>query len=194
MRDTVYRIESNAAGGVTIGSAAGKEVYDACIITAGAATSQLASQVDLYTPSALLHHLCATFRLRDPRQQPPCLIERHSPWRPGVSTYQHLAAPGLWAVGAHVDPADCAWERGRDLVTSFERRLLMEYVRENLDNVDADIVSELSCNMASGWGDGFGVARTSNVVALYGDNLFKFAPVLGEILGGAVISGATFCP
>lgn len=167
----VAMLEDRGRHGVRLWTTAGTRDFDACVIAAGAATSALASQVELYTPTAMFHHLRVSFALRDANSRPPCIIERHEPWRPGVATYQHLAAPGLWAVGAHVDPALCRWERGRSTVMSHERELLRDYARQVLDGVaDDTILDEIPCSMTSGWGDGFGVTRSENVIAVYGDN------------------------
>ena len=188
--DTVYRIESYGAG-VRVWSAAGRSEFDACVIVAGTGTTALAAQVELYTPSVLFHHVRFTFLLDDPALRPHCLIEKSEAWRPGFTTYQHLAAPGQWAVGAHFDPAETAWELGRELVTSTSRRHTVDYVRENLVGVGDRIVDELYCNVAASWGDGYGVQRNGGVLTLYGDNLFKLAPVLGQTLADAALSGAT---
>jgi len=188
--DTVYRIELLDAG-TRVWSAAGRRDFDACVIVAGAATCWLAAQVELYTPSALFHHVRLTFGLRDPALAPRCLIDRTETWRSGFTTYQHLAAPGRWAVGAHFASADSAWELGRERVVSTSRRLTVDYVRENLDGVDDRILDELYCNVTASWGDGYGVQRNGSAIVLYGDNLFKLAPVLGQLLADAAITGST---
>jgi len=188
--DTVYRIELLDSG-TRVWSAGGRRDFDACVLVAGAATCSLAAQVELYTPSALFHHVRLTFPLADPARRPPCLIDKSESWRPGFTTYQHLTAPGKWAVGAHFDPADTAWELGRDRVVATSRRLTVDYVRQKLDGVEDRIVDELYCTVTASWGDGYGVQRNGGVLTLYGDNLFKLAPVLGQLLADAALSGST---
>ena len=76
-------------------------------------------------------------------------------------------------------------------MASTSRRLTVDYVRENLDGVRDTIVDELYCNVTASWGDGYGVLRSGSVLTLYGDNLFKLAPALGQLLADAALSGCT---
>ncbi|HET8641916.1 MAG TPA: FAD-dependent oxidoreductase [Pseudonocardiaceae bacterium] len=191
VRDTVYRVEEGAHA--TVRTAAGSRGFDAVVIAAGLGTWQLALQVGLYTPSTVEHHVRLTFpigRRRPAAERPPALIDRSETWRPGFTTYQHLAAPGRWAVGAHFDPAAVAWEVGRERAVEVSRRRTVEYVRENLDGVAARAVDEVYCSTATGWTDGYGIARTAHVIALHGVNLFKLAPVIGQVLAGAALDGS----
>jgi sarcosine oxidase len=187
--DTVYRIEP-AGHGVRVWSGGGRQDFDAVAIVAGAGTCPLAAQVGLYTPSTLAHHVRFTFPMSDPAARPSCLIDKSEAWQPGFTTYQHLVAPGQWAVGAHFGADAVAWELGRERVVAHSRRLTAEYVRENLNGVEDRIVDELYCNVMTSWGDGYGAVRTDSVVALYGDNLFKLAPVVGELLADAILTGS----
>lgn len=189
--DTVYRLEERA-GGVRLHGAAGGLDADVVVIAAGRGTNALAEQVGLYTPSVLQHHVRFTFPVEDAGRRPPALIDKSETWRPGFTTYQHLTAPGRWAVGAHFDPADVAWEIGREHAVERSRLVTAEYVRENLEGVGDGIVDELYCNIGAGWADGYGVVRTGRVLAVHGDNLFKLAPVLGLALAAAVRDGS--CP
>jgi len=187
--DMVYRIEQLASG-ARVWSSTGNRAFDAAVVAAGTGTCQLAAQVGLYTPSALLHHVRLTFPLRDWSRRPPALIDNSQTWRPGFTTYQHLTEPGRWAVGAHFDPAQMAWELGRDRVVEQSRRLTVEYVRDDLDGVEDRPVDELYCAGTPGLTDGYRVVRTASVIALYGVNLFKLAPVIGQVLAGAVLDGS----
>jgi sarcosine oxidase len=71
------------------------------------------------------------------------------------------------------------------------RQLTVEYVRQCLQGVGEEPLEELYCDIVEGWGDGYGVKRNGAFLVLYGDNLFKFAPVLGCVLAEAALSGAT---
>lgn len=185
VRDTVYRVEE----GALVHTAGGSRQFDSVVIAAGLGTWQLALQVGLYTPSALEHHVRLTFPIGD-AGRPPALIDQSETWRPGFTTYQHLAAPGRWAVGAHFDPAAVAWEVGRERAVDVSRRRTVEYVRENLDGVDERAVDEVYCSTATGWADGYGIARTAHVIAVHGVNLFKLAPVIAQVLAGAALDGS----
>ena len=65
--------------------------------------------------------------------------------------------------------------------------LVTSYVRETLDGVEPVVLDELYCTTTSGLGDGFTASRNGAVLAIWGDNLFKFAPLLGEMLARAVL-------
>jgi len=187
--DLVYLIEEGPAA-VRVCAGSGSASFDAVVIAAGFGTCQLAAQVGLYTPSLLLHHVRFTFPMADVERRPPALIDKSETWRRRFTTYQHLTAPGRWAVGAHVDPAAVAWEVGRDPAVAVSRAQTVDYVRENLDGVQDQPVDEVYCNVVAGWADGYRIVRTARVVAGYGDNLFKLAPVLGRELARAAVDGS----
>jgi sarcosine oxidase len=158
--------------------------FDAVLLAAGAGTPALAAQVGIAVPGELEHHARFTFPL-DPAV----------PWRSwidlpaaGLGTYQHASGPGRWAVGGHLDAAATAWQVGRDAAIADARAAVLQYAREHL-TVEPRVVETLYCSPTPGLGDGFHVQRGGPVVALHGENLFKFAPVLGEVLAEAVISG-----
>ncbi|QYN36671.1 FAD-dependent oxidoreductase [Pseudonocardia sp. DSM 110487] len=101
-----------------------------------------------------------------------------------LSTYQHASGPGRWAVGGHLDPAVTAWEVGRDAATAASRDAVLEYAREHLA-VEPRIIETIYCTPTPGLGDGFHVQHAGRVVAVHGENLFKFAPVLGAAIAAA---------
>lgn len=181
----VYRLEVTDAG-VTLHSSAGPIPADRVVLAAGRGTWQLAAQVGVYVPTALAHHVRFTFPLRDPGARPPCWLDRTEAWRPGFTTYQQLAGPGRWAVGATLPEADAAWERGRAAVTERSRELVRAYAREVLA-VEDEIVEEVYCDFPPGLGDGIHVAGAGPVTALWGDNLFKHAPAIGAALATALL-------
>jgi sarcosine oxidase len=96
----------------------------------------------------------------------------------------------VWSVGGHLDPAATAWEVGRDAATTASRETVLRYVREHLE-VEPRIVDSLYCATISDLGDGFEVRRNGSILALYGNNLFKLAPVLGDLLATACANGST---
>ena len=190
VHETVRTLE-HSAGGVRVGTDSGWLSYDTGVLAAGAQTGVLGAQVGIDAPTTFAHHVRFTFPLRDPDLRPPCLIEKTESWRNGVTTYQHLVAPGLWAVGAHLPAGQNRWELGREAVVATARRLTSDYVRENLRDTGAEPVDEQYCDIMDGWGDGFSVARSGAFLSLYGDNLFKLAPVLGATLADAALNGST---
>lgn len=185
----VHRLEP-ADDGVVLHSSAGSVRVDSVVLAAGRGTWQLAAQVGIYVPTALAHHVRFTFRLRDPAARPPCWLDRTYAWRPGFTTYQQLAGPGRWAVGATLPDEDAAWERGRAAVTARSRDLVRAYAREVLVGVEDEIVEEVYCDFPPGLGDGIHVAAAGPVTALWGDNLFKHAPAIGASLATALLEDA----
>ncbi|TQS40938.1 NAD(P)/FAD-dependent oxidoreductase [Cryptosporangium phraense] len=184
--DVVRRITVGTAR-ATVHSEQDSWQCDAVLIAAGARTSELAGPLGLDVPSALEHHVRFTFPLSAPGGV-PCWIEQSGSWRPGYTTYGHLVAPGRWAIGGHL--ADASWELGRDEVRRRSLALASEYVREFLsDVVDPEPVDEVYCAPTPGLGDGIRVARAGPVLAVWGENLFKFAPALGADLAAAAASG-----
>jgi sarcosine oxidase len=166
-------------------------VFDSCVIVAGAATAALAGQVGLRVPTRLAHHCRFTFALADPAARPPCLLERSGAWQPGFTTYQHLTAPGKWAVGAHLPDTPLGVDQvSKDSAIAVARQATADYVRENLPGVTAEPVEALYCDSLQS-GDGYQVQRAGAVLSLHGDNLFKLAPILGEQLAAAAVTGST---
>jgi sarcosine oxidase len=170
-------------------TADGSLTADAVVLVAGAGTPTLAVQVGIDVPATLIHHARFSYPLRDPETEPPCWIDRSQSWRPGFGTYAHLAAPGRWAVGGTFPDADVAWERGREAVAAMSRDVVTRYVAECVTEVIPEPDEVVYCNSIQGLGDGIAVARTGPVLTAWGDNLFKFAPLLGEVLARAAVAG-----
>jgi sarcosine oxidase len=165
----------------------GEARYDRVVIAAGSGTSPLAQQVGIHTPSALAHHARFSFRLdnsspaRDPSGLPAWIDQPPS----GLATYQHRSGPGLWCVGGHLPDADVAWELGQQEAVGRARAAVREYARRNLD-VEARVVETLYCTVTPGLGDGVNITRNGPFAAVHGENLFKFAPVIGSLIERAL--------
>jgi sarcosine oxidase len=154
--------------------------FDAVVLAAGAGTPSLAAQAGIVVPGELQHHARFTFPV-DPTVAWQSWIDLPAS---GLGTYQHASGPGRWAVGGHLDPAVTAWVVGRDAATAASREAVLEYAREHLA-VEPRIVETVYCTPMPGLGDGFHVQHAGRVVAVHGENLFKFAPVLGAVLAAA---------
>ena len=86
-----------------------------------------------------------------------------------------------------VDPAATAWELGRSAATEASRAALLRYAQERL-TVEPRVVDGLYCTHAPDLGDGIHLRRSDGaVLAVYGENLFKFAPVLADELATALL-------
>ncbi|WP_173065357.1 FAD-dependent oxidoreductase [Phytohabitans houttuyneae] len=181
---TVYGLEERGTG-ARVYTSGGPLDVDAVLIAAGAGTSPLAARVGIYTPAVLAHHVRFTFATT--RTGPLRSWIDQSPGRMG--TYQHMAGPGRWVVGGLLDYAAIAWEAGRDEATRVSREAVLAYVRDHLDGVEPAVLDELYCTTMAELGDGFHLRRRGPFTAVYGDNLFKFAPLLGDLLAAAVTEG-----
>lgn len=185
VQDPVFALGISAAGAAVVTSAGGVAEFDAVVLAAGANTSHLAAHVGIYTPPLLAHHVRFTFAVEGAGWQ--SWIDKPAT---GLSTYQHEAGPSRWAVGGQVDPAEVAWERGRESAVAASRRVIAEYASRYL-TVRPTIVDSLYCTTVPNLGDGIEFRRNGPILAVYGDNLMKFAPVLGEALAEAAVSGGT---
>jgi sarcosine oxidase len=168
-------------------SGGGAERVDAVLIAAGAGTSALAAQVGIDTPAALEHHVRFTVPFADAGPAPQAWIDTPAD---GLATYQHRSGPGRWSVGGSVDAALVAWDGGRDAAEAASRDAVLGYARERL-RVEPRVVDSLYCTHVPGLGDGIEVRRSGRVLAVYGENLMKFAPVLGTGLAAALADGST---
>jgi len=185
VHESVYALE-NDLGGATVWSPSGKARFDAVVVAAGAGTSPLAAHVGIYTPPSLAHHVRFSFPIERSAMW-PCWIDKPAV---GMSTYQHRSGPGRWSVGGSVDPALIAWEVGRAAAAAASEEAVLRYVREQL-RVEPRIIDRLYCTTTPDLGDGFEVRRSGSVLAVYGENLFKLAPVIGEVLAAAALDGLT---
>lgn len=189
-QEFIHRIEPHDDWVEIHGSSSVQEV-DHVVIAAGRGSMELASQVDLYLPTELSHNARFTFRMKDPDYEPPCWIDTTESWQEGVTSYQEAPGPGLWSVGLTLPPEMAAWERGRHEVAAEARELALTYVREELIGVDDEIVEEIHCDSPTALGDGVHVATTGPVTVLWGANLFKHAPAIGQTLANAAVNGTS---
>jgi len=180
------------AGGVVVRTGRSQERVDSVVLCAGAGTAALAGRVGLDVPAALAHHARFTFALRPSRStRLRCWLTTSDD---GFGTYQHTSAPGQWSVGVHVDPAAVAWEVGAEQAIATLAQATTAYVRSTLDAVDPEIVDRLYCTVNPVLGDGVQFARSGRVLAVYGENLFKFAPLIGARLAEATVQGSVPAP
>ena len=83
-----------------------------------------------------------------------------------------------------------AWDLGPDAATAASREIVLGYVRDRL-TVTPEVVETLYCTHAPDTGDGITFGRSGSVLAVWGENLMKFAPVLGDALAAAAVDGST---
>ncbi len=185
----VDAVEETTAG-VRVRSGADVDTFDTALICAGAGTAAIAAGAGIDIPSALEHHLRVSFPIRSDAAEPwQCWITEPAGGIPG--TYQHLAAPGTWAVGGDVEPALVAWEGGRQAAEQASLQVLTAYAAEHLPFVEPRPIASLYCTHDPALGDGLQFVRNGRVLVTYGENLMKFAPLLGETLAQAGVDGST---
>jgi sarcosine oxidase len=182
--EAVTAVEESGAVSTTGGSGR----YDQVLIAAGAGTPALAATAGITIRHVAEHHTRCTFPLRDPSAVPPCWLDRSSAWRPGFTSYGHLAGEGRWAVGGHLPPEQTAWEQGHEAVTARSREVLIAYVADHVTGARPEVLDILHCDPIQGAGDGVDTARSGRVLAVWGNNLFKLAPRLAQELAEQLTS------
>jgi sarcosine oxidase len=170
----------------TVSTRDGIHAVDVVVLAAGADTPALATLVGIDLPTALEHHVRFTFAMPEDRAVPAWIDHPDD----GLTTYQHRTGPGRWSVGATLPSELVAWEHGRDAATVASEKAVTEYAAERL-TVDPAVVDRLYCTHAPDTGDGIVFRRSGPVLAVYGENLMKFAPVLGDTLAAAALDGST---
>jgi sarcosine oxidase len=171
-------------------------VADAVVVTAGAGTAELVAPLGVDVPSQLCHHVRFSFRLTPPptelapTQLPPTsLPPTHLDGTPGPSlesTYQHRTPEGHWAIGGHLPDHLTTVDHPLDEVRRRSHEAVTAHVADRLPELDPEPVAELACTPTAGGADGWHTAHVGNVHVLWGENLAKLAPLLGEQLADAV--------
>jgi sarcosine oxidase len=170
----------------TVSTADGIYAADAVVLAAGADTPALAALAGIDLPRALEHHVRFTFARPDDGPVPAWIDHPAD----GLPTYQHRSGPGRWSVGATLPSSLVAWDHGREAAEKASEAELVRYAAERL-TVDPAVVDRLYCTHAPDTGDGIVFRRSGPVLAVFGENLMKFAPVLGETLAAAARDGST---
>jgi len=180
------------ADGVIVRTSSSQDRFDAVVLCAGAGTAALAAQAGFHPPSALAHHARFTYRVRPQRQaRMQCWLTTSDD---GFGTYQHASAPGQWSVGAHLDPAEVAWEVGAEQAMRTSQEATTAYVRSTLDAVAPEVIDRLYCTVNPGLGDGVQFLRNGPVLAAFGENLFKLSPLIGLRLAEAAMDDSLPAP
>ena len=170
----VFEVAEGGTGSLEVRTSEGLWTAGRAIICAGAQTQRLARGLGLDIPLRNEIHTRATFDVSEPGASLACLLDRS-----GVHGEVVYASPmpdgRQFAVGLAGDeepPADQALAR------------LAAYAERALPGVDPDPAGARLCEASTlPWGaDAFAVWRAGDVDVLAGANLFKFAPLLGELL------------
>jgi sarcosine oxidase len=173
----VVEIEVRQDGDAIVRSTHDDWPCDSVVILAGANTPELASTAGLAVPDDHIRVARYTFAMQDPSAIAPCWIHQFD----GGNMWGHLARPGHWAMGMHTDDEQVGLDVPQDAVDAEVLKLAQRYIHEHLDRVNPRPVEVITC-VADSTGDGLFAGREGPVLALWGDNHFKFAPVIGDKL------------
>jgi sarcosine oxidase len=161
-------------GGVALHTSEGLWSAERAIVCPGAALHSLAGELGLDIPLTIDLHTRAAFTVRESGAPLACLQDRS-----GVHGETVYAAPmpdgRHYAIGLGADgepPVDEAIAR------------LTAYVERGMPRLDPEPASVRLCETSIlPWGaDAFAVWRADNVAVVAGANLFKFGPLIGELL------------
>jgi sarcosine oxidase len=165
---------SEQAGRVVVRTSEGVWAAERVIVCAGAEVHALSDQLGLDIPLQIELHTRASFRVREPGASLACLQDRSSAH--GEVVYAAPMPDGHeYAIGLGTErepPVDEALGR------------LRAYAGSAMPGLDPDLAGVRLCRTSIlPWGaDAFGVWRTGAIEVLAGANLFKFAPLIGELL------------
>jgi sarcosine oxidase len=170
---TVFGVRQRAAGAV-LHTSDGVVSAERAIVCAGAHVHPLAKELGLDIPLEIELHTRASFHVRKPGPSLACLQDRSNVH--GETVYAAPMPDGReYAMGLgteHEPPVDEALAR------------LSAYVERAMPGLEREPASVRLCQTSIlPWGaDAFAVWQAGNVAVLAGANLFKFAPLLGELL------------
>jgi sarcosine oxidase len=170
---TVFGIKA-AEGRAELHTSEGIVSAGRVIVCAGAQVEPFASRLGVDLPLEIELHARASFRVREPGASLACLQDRSNAH--GETVYAAPMPDGReYAIGLgteHEPPVEEALAR------------LGAYVERGMPGLDPQPASIRLCKTSIlPWGaDAFAVWRAGPVALLAGANLFKFAPLLGELL------------
>jgi sarcosine oxidase len=182
----VLAVRPVSGPGVEVLTPQGSHGHDAAVLCAGADTVRLAAQLGLSLPVEHALHLRATFDVRGAApDRAACLQDATG--QHGETVYgSPWPSRERFAVGSSGDSGEV---RGAQLDRFGELRTrLCAYVRAALPGLDPAPVGDVTCRVTRlPWGgDGVAAWQIGAVTAVAGNNMFKLAPVLGELLADAV--------
>jgi sarcosine oxidase len=193
----VTAVETGGSGCVVYTSD-GDWTCDEIVLTAGVDTGELARSVGLEMPVEVRLQSRFTFEIREPyrHRSQSCWIDDSGAVGPGWHGYaQPVGTTGRYALGVGWDGEQCTVDVGADVVSRESLDVARRYVQAALPGLDPEPVDEIRCtdfesSFLDQIGDGFTALRRDGITAFYGNNLFKFAPLLGGLLSQSAIQGS----
>ena len=172
--------------GVELHTSEGIWSAERAVLCPGAQLHELTTALGLEIPLAVELHTRASFSVREPGAPLACLQDRS-----GVHGETVYAAP-------MPDGREYAIGLGGELEPPVKEALarLTRYVERGMPGLDPEPASARLCQTSIlPWGaDAFAVWRTGSIDVLAGANLFKFGPLLGELLADRADELRTLAP
>ena len=181
----VFRVRERDSG-VELHTSEGVWSAERAILCPGAQLSELTAGLGLEIPLTIELHTRAAFRVREPGARLACLLDRSNVH--GEIVYAAPMPDGRhYAIGLGGEeepPVDEALAR------------LSAYARRAVPGLDPEPASVRLCQTSVlPWGaDACAVWRTGGIDVLAGANLFKFGPLLGELLADGADELRTLAP
>ncbi len=157
-------------------TASGSMRFDRVLVCAGARTPELAAPLGVELPLEIRDHTRATFKARSEHERLACWMDRTNAY--GASVYSGpVAALDGFAVGLATEDSDPAGSVAR--VRAYVERALPGVHPEPIETITRPLT------ILPWHPDAFAVWEADAALVFAGHNLFKFAPVLGELLADA---------
>lgn len=167
--------------GVELDTSEGIWSAERAVLCPGAQLHELTAGLGLEIPLSVQVHTRASFPVREPGPRLACLLDRS-----GAHGEVVYAAP-------MPDDREYAIGLGGEEEPPVEEALtrLKRYVGRAMPGLESEPASVRLCQTSTlPWGaDAFAVWETGRVAVLAGANLFKFGPLLGELLADGEVDG-----
>jgi sarcosine oxidase len=178
VRARVFAVREGASG-IELHTSEGLWSAGRAVLCPGAQLHELTPGLGLEIPLTVELHTRAPFRVREPGARLACLQDRS-----GVHGETVYAAP-------MPDGREYAIGLGGELEPPVDEALarLKGYVERGMPGLDPEPASVRLCQTSVlPWGgDAFAVWDTGRVAVLAGANLFKFGPLLGELIAEGTV-------
>jgi sarcosine oxidase len=158
----------------------GTRRFERVLVCAGADTPKLAAPLGVELPLEIRDHTRATFRVRDGHERLAGWMDRTNVY--GATVYSGpIRALRGFAVGLATEDADPAGSVAR----------VSAYVERALPGLDPEPIETITrpLTILPWHPDAFAVWESGAALVFAGHNLFKLAPVLGELLAEACRTG-----
>ena len=178
VRARVFDLRENGSG-VALHTSEGVWSAERAVVCPGAQLHELTAGLGLDIPLRVELHTRASFRVREPGKRLACLQDRSSAH--GEVVYAAPMPDGLeYAIGL-----------GGDEEPPVEEALarLARYVERGMPGLEPAPVGVRLCHTSIlPWGpDAFALWDTGRIAVLAGANLFKFGPLLGELIAEGTV-------